>query len=160
MICRAPEFYGPGKTQSITNSAIIEPLVQGKTARVFLRDDTLRTLIYTPDTSLAMAMLGNTSDVYDQTWHLPCDDDRLTYRGFIHLAAEQLGAQPRYRVLKRWQLVAGLFNSTIRDAAELLPRYAVDNIFVSDKFKARFPDFRATRYREGLASIVRAQTRR
>src|SRR5690606_38007278 len=36
MICRAPEFYGPGRTQSITNSAIIEPLVQGKTARVFL----------------------------------------------------------------------------------------------------------------------------
>lgn len=25
MICRAPEFYGPGNTQSITNSAIIEP---------------------------------------------------------------------------------------------------------------------------------------
>jgi len=25
MICRAPEFYGPGKTRSITNSAIIEP---------------------------------------------------------------------------------------------------------------------------------------
>jgi nucleoside-diphosphate-sugar epimerase len=57
MICRAPEFYGPGKTQSITNSAIIEPLAKGKPARVFLRDDTLRTLIYTPDASRAMALL-------------------------------------------------------------------------------------------------------
>jgi nucleoside-diphosphate-sugar epimerase len=31
MICRAPEFYGPGKTQSITNSMIIERLKSGTT---------------------------------------------------------------------------------------------------------------------------------
>jgi len=154
MICRAPEFYGPGKTQSITNSSIIEPLAQGKAARVFLRDDTLRSLIYTPDASRAMALLGNTSDAYGQTWHLPCDDDRPTYRAFIGLAAEQFGTAPRYRVLKRWQLrLAGLFSRTVRDAAELLPRYETDNIFVSDKFKTRFPDFRATTFREGLAAI-------
>lgn len=62
MICRAPEFYGPGITQSITNSTVIEPLKAGKKARVFLRDDTLRTLIYTPDASSAMALLGNSPD--------------------------------------------------------------------------------------------------
>lgn len=158
MICRAPEFYGPGKTQSITNSAIIEPLAKGKPARVFLRDDTLRTLIYTPDASRAMALLGNTPDAYGQSWHLPCDNNRLTYRAFIDLAAEELGTAPRYRILKRWQLrLAGLFNSTVRDAAELLPRYAVDNIFVSDKFKTRFPNFRLTTYPEGLAFIQREQ---
>lgn len=154
MICRAPEFYGPGKTQSITNSAIIEPLAKGKPARAFLRDDTLRTLIYTPDASRAMALLGNTPDAYGQTWHLPCDDDRLTYRAFIDLAAEQFGTAPRYRVLKRWQLrLAGLFSRRIRDAAELLPRYEADNIFVSSKFKARFPDFSVTTFAEGLAAI-------
>lgn len=154
LICRAPEFYGPGKTQSITNSSIIEPLARGKAARVFLRDDRLRSLIYTPDASRAMALLGNTGDAYGQTWHLPCDDDRLTYRAFIALAAEQFGTEPRYRVLKRWQLrLAGLFNRRIRDAAELLPRYETDNIFVSDKFKTRFPDFRVTTFRKGLASI-------
>jgi hypothetical protein len=49
--------------------------------------------------------------------------------------------------------LAGLFNSTVRDAAELLPRYAADNIFVSDKFKTRFPDFRVTTFRQGLAQI-------
>lgn len=154
MICRAPEFYGPGKTQSITNTSIIDPLRAGKAASVFLRDDTLRSLIYTPDASRAMALLGNTADAYGQTWHLPCDDDRLTYRALINLAAGQFGSEARYRVLKRWQLrLAGLFSSRIRDAAELLPRYETDNIFVSDKFKARFPDFRVTTFREGLASI-------
>ncbi len=154
MICRAPEFYGPRKTQSITNSMIIERLKSAATARVFLRDDVLRSLIYTPDASHAMALLGNTPAAYHQTWHLPCDDNRLTYRQFIELAAEIFGVHGRYKVLKRWQLwFAGLVNRKARDAAELLPRYEVDNIFVSDKFKRRFPDFRVTTFREGLTAI-------
>ncbi len=155
MICRAPEFYGPGKTQSITNRMLIEPLKGGKTARMFLRDDTLRSLIYTPDASRAMAWLGNAPDAFGQTWHLPCDDDRLSYRRFIELAAGLFGVEPRYTVLKRWQLwLAGVFNQTARDAAELLPRYASDNLFVSDKFKQRFPDFEVTTYRQGLTAIA------
>lgn len=154
MICRAPEFYGPGKTQSITNSAILEPLRNDRSARVLLRDDTLRSLIFTPDASRAMALLGNTSDAYGQTWHLPCDDDRLTYRQFIALAARIFGTQPRHTVLRKWQLrLAGLFNRTLKDAAEMLPRYAVDTIFVSDKFKARFPDFQVTAFPDGLAAL-------
>ena len=154
LICRAPEFYGPGKTQSITNTSIIDPLAQGKAARVFLRDDTQRSLIYTPDASRAMALLGNTSDAFGETWHLPCEDDRLTYREFIELAAEVFDTEPKYRILKHWQLwLAGLVSSTVRDAAELLPRYETDNIFVSEKFKSRFPDFSVTRFRKGLMEI-------
>ncbi len=154
MICRAPEFYGPGKTQSITNATIIDNMKLGKTPKVFLRDDTLRSLIHTPDASCAMALLGNTSDAYGQTWHLPCDDKRLTYKQFIELAAEIFGVEGRYKVLKGWQLrLAGLLNKAAREAAELLPRYQVDNIFVSDKFKLRFPEFQVTTFRKGLSVI-------
>lgn len=155
LICRAPEFYGPGITQSITNTTVIEPMKAGKKAKVFLRDDTLRTLIYTPDASRAMALLGNTPDAYGQTWHLPCDDQRLNYRQFIELAAKTFGVEPRYTVLKRWQLgLAGLFSQKIRDASELLPRYEVDNLFVSDKFKQRFPGFSITPFAQGLKVIA------
>ena len=156
LICRAPEFYGPGLTQSITNSTVIEPLKAGKKARLFLRDDTLRTLIYTPDASRAMALLGNTPEAFRQTWHLPCDDNRVTYREFVQLAAKALGAKPDYVVVKKWQLVlAGMFNQRICDAVELLPRYAVDNYFNSDKFKAAFPEFKVTPLAQGLAEIAR-----
>ncbi|WP_223643682.1 NAD-dependent epimerase/dehydratase family protein [Corallococcus sp. EGB] len=154
MICRAPEFYGPGKTQSITNSTVIDNLRAGRTAKVFLRDDTLRSLIYSPDASRAMALLGNSPGAYGQTWHLPCDDDRLTYRQFIELAAEIFGVEGRYTLLKRWQLaLAGVLSKQARDAAELLPRYEANNIFVSDKFKSRFPDFRVTTFQQGLSAI-------
>ena len=154
IICRAPEFYGPGKTQSMTNTAVINNLKQNKKARVFLRDDTLRSLIYTPDASRAMALLGNTEDAYGQTWHLPCDDNRLTYRAFVELAAEVFEVDSRYSVVKSWQMkIAGLVSEQVRDAAELLPRYGVDNIFISDKFKKRFPKFKVTTLREGLEAI-------
>lgn len=154
MICRAPEFYGPGKTQSITNTTVIDNLLAGKPAKVFLRDDTLRSLIYTPDASRAMALLGNTPDAYGQTWHLPCDDNRLTYRQFVDLAARTFNQKPSHTVLRQWQLtLAGVFNRTVRDATELLPRYESDNLFVSDKFKTRFPEFRVTTFEEGLKTI-------
>lgn len=154
MIARAPEFYGPGKTQSITNNTTLEPLLRGKKARVFVRDDTRRSLIFAPDASRAMALLGHTDHAFGQTWHLPCDDDRLTYRELVALAADVFGVKPRHRVVPRWQLtLAGLFHPVARDAAELLPRYGADNVFVSDKFKAKFPDFGVTSFREGLSSM-------
>jgi nucleoside-diphosphate-sugar epimerase len=155
LICRAPEFYGPGKTQSITNTTIIEKLKAGKVPMVFLRNDTKRTLIYTPDASRAMALLGNTADAFGQTWHLPCDDNRPTYCQFVELAAHEFATAPQHRIVKTWQLrLFGLINPQVRDASELLPRYRQDNIFSSEKFKARFPAFKVTRIPEGLATIA------
>jgi len=38
LFCRAPEFYGPGKTKSFTNALIFENLQKGKKPKVFLKD--------------------------------------------------------------------------------------------------------------------------
>ncbi|MEO2267612.1 NAD-dependent epimerase/dehydratase family protein [Pseudoalteromonas sp. YIC-656] len=155
MICRAPEFYGPGKTQSITNATVLDKLRANQKAMVFLRDDTLRTLIYTPDASRAMALLGNTEDAYNQTWHLPCDDNRQTYKEVIAIAEQVLARPCKHKVLKKWQhSLVSLFNKQVRETKELLPRYTTDNIFVSDKFKARFPDFEVTSYEQGIRSTL------
>lgn len=155
MICRAPEFYGPGKTKSFTNALVFENLQKGKKPKVFLRDDVLRTLIYTPDAGKAMALLANTPDTYGQTWHLPCDDNRLTSKGFIELISVLLGDEIKYKVLSLFKLkIASLFNNMVRETQELFPRYQIDNIFDSSKFKTRFPEFKVTTYSEGIASII------
>ncbi|MBI1224373.1 MAG: NAD-dependent epimerase/dehydratase family protein [Bacteroidetes bacterium] len=154
VICRAPEFYGTGKTQSITNSAIFDNIKQNKQLKVFISDKTKRTLIWTPDASKAMALIGNTPDAYQQTWHLPCDDNRLTYKQMIALAAEIYGRPLPYSVVSKFVLkLASFFNKRIKEVQELLPRYAQDNIFVSTKFKQRFPDFRVTTYAQGIETI-------
>ena len=156
LIARAPEFYGPGNTQSITNTLVIDPLKQGQKIKIPVRDDSLRTLIWTPDASRALALLGNTPDAYGQTWHLPCWEPRLTYQQFAKLAGEVFDQTASYRVLPRWLLsTVGLFSKQVGELKELLPRYAQDNLFDSSKFKQRFPDFQVTSYRQGLEQIFR-----
>jgi nucleoside-diphosphate-sugar epimerase len=154
LIGRAPEFYGPGRTQSITNTLVIDNLVAGKKPRVPVRDDRRRTLIWTPDASRALAMLGNTPDAFGQTWHLPTPSERPTYREFIALAGEVFGRRIDYTVVPRWALkAAGLVSGQVRELEELLPRYRSDNLFDSSTFTTRFPDFAVTTYRRGLELI-------
>jgi len=154
MICRAPEFYGTRKTESITNSLVFANIKKGKKPQILLRDDKLRTLIWTPDASNAMALLANTPDCYNQTWHLPCDDNRLTYKQLIQLVSEIYGEPFDYKVLSKPVLMlASLFNKRIREIQELFPRYEHDNIFESTKFKKRFPNFAVTTYRQGVQQM-------
>lgn len=156
LIGRAPEFYGPGRTKSFTNALIIDNLAANKKPRVPVRDDRLRTLIWTPDASRALAVLGNTPDAFGQTWHLPVDDDRPTYRQFVAMASQALGRDGGYTVVPKWALnAAGLFSTQARELRELLPRYQHDNRFDSTKFTARFPEFEVTTYRDGLDIIRR-----
>lgn len=160
LIGRAPEFYGPGKTQSITNTLILDAIKAGKTPRVPVRDDTRRTLIWTPDASRALAALGNALDAFGQTWHLPCDDDRLTYKQFVALASQVIGTDLHYKVIGKWALTAaGLVSKQVRELRELLPRYEHDNLFDSTKFKQRFPEFEVTTYRQGLEQVLGKQHR-
>jgi nucleoside-diphosphate-sugar epimerase len=156
LIGRAPEFYGPGKTQSITNTLVFDNLRAGRMARVPVRDDTLRTLVWTPDASRALAALGNAPDAFGQSWHLPCCDDRLTYRQFVAMACEAFGRPVAYEVLGKWALLAaGLVSKQARELRELLPRYEQDNLFDSTKFKQRFTQFTVTGYVEGVGVIRR-----
>ncbi|MCW3466268.1 NAD-dependent epimerase/dehydratase family protein [Chitinophaga nivalis] len=158
VICRAPEFYGPGKTQSITNTFIFDAIAQHKRLKVPLRDDTVRSLIWTPDASRATALIGNTPDAYGQTWHLPIDNNRLTYQQLIALAAEVYGRSLPYTVVPKFVLQLGaIFNKRVKELQELLPRYAYDNIFDTSKFNKRFPDFEITTFKEGIEQIKAEQ---
>lgn len=155
VICRAPEFYGPDKTKGITMSFIFDNIAKGKKPKVPLRDDKLRTLIWSPDASKATALIGNTPDAYNQTWHLPCDDNRLTYKQFIALISNVIGKNIEYEVVDKNSFMEGShIHLNWKELLELLPRYEEDNLFISDKFKNRFPEFLVTRYEEGIKTII------
>ena len=155
VICRAPEFYGPDKTVGVTHALVFNNLAKGKKPKVPLRDDKRRTLVWTPDASKATALIGNTPDAYGQTWHLPCDDNRLTYKQMMELISSIMGRKVDYRVMGLLSFKAGsIFNTSAKEMMEMLPRYAHDNLFVSDKFKNRFPDFQVTTYDEGFKIIL------
>ena len=155
LIGRAPEFYGPAQTQSISNTLVIDRLKAIKSPLVPVSDETMRTLIWTPDASRALAALGNRAEAFGQTWHLPCDDERLNYRQLVTMAAQAFGLPERYHVLPSWALhAAGLFSSSIAELQELLPRYAQDNLFDSRKFKQAFAEFEVTSYPRGFKLLA------
>ncbi|MFT4123901.1 MAG: NAD-dependent epimerase/dehydratase family protein [Microbacteriaceae bacterium] len=157
VICRAPEFYGPGKTQSLTNSAVFDRIRRGKRPLVPLSARTRRSLIWTPDASRAMALIGNTSDADGQTWHLPVAPDRLTYLDMIDIASEVVGRTIPFTTVPEWAFrIGGLVNPAVKEASELLPRYRQDNIFDSSKFAARFPDFSITSYHDGITHLLQS----
>ncbi len=154
VICRAPEFYGPSKTQSITNTLIFDNIKVGKKLKVPLSDSKKRSLIWTPDASRATALIGNTSDAYGQTWHLPIDENRPTYKEFIALASQVFEIELKYSVIPKFVFKIGaLFNNKAKELLELLPRYEHDNIFDDSKFRSRFSDFKVTSFREGMEMI-------
>lgn len=154
VVCRAPEFYGPAKTQSITNTFIFDNIKAGKKLKVPLSDSKKRSLIWTPDASRATALIGNTLDTFGQTWHLPVDESRPTYKEFIALASQVFNEKLRYSVILKFVFrIGALFNKQAKELLELLPRYAHDNIFNDSKFRKRFPDFKVTSYLEGMAEI-------
>ena len=140
VICRAPEFYGPDKTQSLSNTAVFDRIRQGNRPLVPLNAHAKRSLVWTPDASRAMALIGNTPDAYGQTWHLPIDDQRLSYRQMIDIASDATGRRIGYTSVPRWVFrIGGMLNLAVREAEELLPRYRQEDISDSSKFATRFP---------------------
>ncbi|HCD9236541.1 TPA: NAD-dependent epimerase/dehydratase family protein [Elizabethkingia anophelis] len=158
VICRAPEFYGPAKTQSITNTLIFNNIKEGKTLKVPLSDKKKRSLIWTPDASRATALIGNTPDAFGQTWHLPVDKSHPTYLEFIRIASEIYGRDLKYSVVPRFVFSIGaLFNKKMKELLELLPRYEYNNIFDDSKFRNKFPNFQVTSYQQGIGQIKNEQ---
>ncbi|MGG7437183.1 NAD-dependent epimerase/dehydratase family protein [Chryseobacterium arthrosphaerae] len=158
VICRAPEFYGPGKTQSITNTLVFNTIKEGKKLKVPLSANKKRSLIWTPDASCATALIGNTPDAFGQTWHLPVDKSHPTYREFIRTASGIYGRDLKYSVVPKFVFKFGaLFNKRVKELLELLPRYEHDNVFDDSKFRNRFPDFQVTSYKQGISQIRNEQ---
>lgn len=158
VICRAPEFYGPGKTQSITNTLVFNNIKDGKKLKVPLKTNKKRSLIWTPDASRATALIGNTPDAFGQTWHLPVDKSHPTYIEFIRTASEIYGKDLKYAAVPKFIFKIGaLFNKKVKELLELLPRYEHDNIFDDSKFRTRFPEFQVTTYEQGISQIKNEQ---
>jgi hypothetical protein len=57
-----------------------------------------------------------------------------------------------------WMFKIGdLFNKQLKEVQELLPRYKVNNIFISEKSKKRFIDFKFTTYEQGIVYLMQEQ---
>jgi nucleoside-diphosphate-sugar epimerase len=157
LITRAADFYGPGATQSFTHATVFERLKAGKTPRWIATPKTVHTFTYTPDAGRAVAVLGQSTSAFGQTWHLPTSSEPITAERFVRLACE-LAVRPfQLQVAPPWLLrLMGLFVPVLRENQEMMYQFEHDYRFGSSKIEAAF-GLEPTPYREGIATTVRQE---
>jgi nucleoside-diphosphate-sugar epimerase len=156
LIARSADFYGPNNNKSALGMTVIDNLKKGKAANWFARADKIHTYTYTPDAAIAVALLGNTPDAYNQVWHLPTDDERLTGKNWIELIANELHVKPRIMIVPKWLLgIMGLFMPIMKELKEMVYQYENDYFFNSSKFVKRF-GFSPIRATEGIRRTLEA----
>lgn len=155
MIVRSADFYGPGVNTSAMMETVYKNFKKGKKANWLGDASKIHSLTYTPDAAKATALLGNTTDAYNQIWHLPTDPQKITGKEWIELFAKEMKVQPRYyNVSKGMVKFIGIFNSLIGELGEMMYQYDRDYFFNSSKFNKRFPEFRTTNYQQGVKNVV------
>lgn len=160
LIARCADFYGPGRQKnSVITQTVFERLASGKSAQWLLSLDHVHSFTYTPDASLATAMLGNTSEAYGDIWHLPTATEPPTGREWIEMIAAELDVRPGMQVASNVMMsIVGLLVPTLREVKEMAYQYDRDYDFRSDKFNHRF-DFTPTPYAQGIKAVVEADYR-
>jgi nucleoside-diphosphate-sugar epimerase len=154
MIARSADFYGPGAKASVANMLVFDKFADGATASWLVDDTVPHSFTYTPDAAKCLAILANSDSAWNQTWHVPTAANPPTGREFIHMAAQEFGVQPNYRILSRRLIkFAGWFDSNIRESYEMLYQNDTAYLFDSTKFENAF-GFKPTTYVEGIAGVA------
>jgi nucleoside-diphosphate-sugar epimerase len=159
IIARSADFYGPIGGNSVLSELVYKNFKKGKKAQWLANARVVHSFTYTPDAGKGTALLGNTSDAYNQIWNLPTDKSKLTGEDWIKLFAAEMGVQARYQVISPWLIkLLGLFVPIMKELSEMLYQYDRDYFFDSSKFEKRF-NFRATPPAEGVRTTVQALSR-
>ena len=154
VIARSADFYGPKNKNSMLTQIVFDNLKKGKKANWICSANFKHSFTYTPDAAKATAILGNTPDAYNQTWHLPTAANPMTGKEWINAIASALNTKPRYMVAgKPVVRIMGLFMPIMKELYEMLYQYDRDYIFDSSKFEKRF-NVKPTHYLEGIKTIV------
>ena len=158
IIARAADFNGPTKT-TFLYPLVYEKIMNGKKAQWFLNAKVKHSLTYTSDAAKATALLGNTPEAYNRTWHLPSDKNATTGEEFIRMVEEVYGKNKGYSTLSRFMLgMVGLFVPVIREMNEMLYQYDSEYLFDSSEFENHF--FKATSVKQSIEETISALTQR
>lgn len=134
---RASDFYGP-RANSATRELVFEMALEGRTAAWLGSLDAPHTMSYLPDVARGLVTLGIHEKAFGEVWHLPSNEP-ITGRRFIERVYEAAGEEPSMRAYGYWSLtLAGLFNSQIWEAREVLYQYQEPFVMDTSKFENAF----------------------
>ena len=155
LVARCADYYGPGiERNGVLTETVFNNFAKGKKANSMGPLNFKHSYTYTPDAGKATAILGNTADAYNQTWHLPTASNPYTGKELIDAIAKEMGAEAKTMVLTRFIAgLMGIFVPVMKELKEMMYQYDRDYIFNSEKFEKRF-NFTPTSYEDGIREIV------
>lgn len=149
ILARAADFYGI-TPMAYLHLMVFENLTKGKKAQYLVGPQYKHSFTHIKDAAIGSAILGNTPEAFNQTWHLPTDMNVLTGKEWVELVAEETGAKPNFMTIPKWMMkVLGFFNKDLSGMVEMLYQNERDYLFSCEKFNAAF-DYRAMTAREGV----------
>ncbi|HEY4788892.1 MAG TPA: NAD-dependent epimerase/dehydratase family protein, partial [Bacteroidales bacterium] len=155
IIARSADFYGAEGATSVLMELVYKNLSKDKKAQWMFNAKTKHSFTYTPDAGKATAMLGNSTDAWNQIWNLPTDPNSLTGEEWISLFASEMGKSNKYQLFPSAMIwMAGLFVPLMHELYEMRYQYDRDYFFDSSKFEKQF-NFKPTSYRDGVREILK-----
>jgi len=139
IIARAPDFYGPGVIGSMLYQTVYLKLLKDKNPQWLGKPDVIHSFIYSRDIGKSVTLLGNTKDAYNQVWHLPTTDQKLTNRQWIELMLNAMNKQRKIQTMPDWMInVLGIFVPIMKELQDVGYQFKQDYFFNSNKFNKRF----------------------
>ena len=137
IIARSADFIGPAN--NILVEMVVKNFAKGKKANWFARADKIHNFTSTTDAARGTAILGNAGDAWNEVWHLPTTDARLTGKDWIELIARQMNRKPAFSTVPAWMFgMLGIFIPLLGEMKEMGYQYDRDYFFNSSKFNTRF----------------------
>lgn len=155
IVARAPDFYGPGASNSVLDQLVLKRMKTGKNAQWLYSGDKKHSFIYIPDAGKATAFLALEEDSWNQTWNLPTDDSYPSVKEIVEMFNHELGTQLKLQVMPAWMVsTLGLFMPVMKEIAEL--RYQLDSHYCFDSSKIeKAYGLKPTKMKEGLSFCIK-----
>jgi nucleoside-diphosphate-sugar epimerase len=153
---RASDYFGPGSgPTSQLGSDFFNPLIAGKTTRVFGNADQRHSWAYIPDIIDTLIAAADFDGEWGHAWHVPCAEP-LTRRQLAERVNAITGATADVAAWPIWMLrTMGLLNPDVKAANELLEQFT--RPFISDASDTEhLLGVSATTWEQSLAATVRS----
>ena len=154
LIARAADFYGPNVENSAITISVLNNLLKDKNPQWLGKLDVIHSFTYSRDIGKALAILGNTTDAFNQVCHLPTYEGKLTSREWIELMMKTMHKKKKINVLPvAAMVVIGFFVPVIKELKEVSYQQDRNYFFNSSKLNKRF-NYTPTSPEDGIREIV------
>ena len=155
LICRGPDFYGPGVTKSsFYGDRVFPNILKGKGIQVIGKLDKPHAMIYVFDYARAIVKLANDDSTIGQIWHAPMAD-ALSQEEYLKLAYAIAGTTGKISSTPKIILkILGVFVPIFREVREMMYEWDEPYLVNTDKYESKYGNG-VTQHKEAMLETLK-----